>query len=203
MSELAALLAHPDIGRLARRLRERPGAIVVPDRPARLAAVALVLRAAERDRLELLMIKRADRDGDPWSGHVALPGGRHEPQDPDLRATAVRETREETGIDLDAGGQILGTLDDLHPRTPVLPPIVVRPYVGIVAPDLPILPSDEVASAFWVPLIDLLEPARWIDATVMVRGAPHAVTAFRHGEYTVWGMTERLLRQFIEALGRD
>jgi 8-oxo-dGTP pyrophosphatase MutT (NUDIX family) len=200
VSDLAELLAHPDIERIARRLMARPGRIVVPDTPARLAAVALVLRTAGEGALELLMIHRAERAGDPWSGHIALPGGRHEPADRDLRDTAVRETLEETGIDLDAAGRILGTLDDLHPRTPVLPPIVVRPYVGIVAPDVPILPSDEVASAFWVPLAELREPARWVDTVVPVRGAPLTVTAFRHGEHVVWGMTERLLRQFISIL---
>jgi 8-oxo-dGTP pyrophosphatase MutT (NUDIX family) len=200
VSDLAALLAHPDIARIARRLRERPGAVVVPERPARHAAVALVLRAVEAGRLELLMIQRAERVGDPWSGHVALPGGRHEPQDRDLRDTAVRETLEETGIDVDAVGCILGTLDDLHPRTPVLPPILVRPYVGIVSPDVPILPSEEVAAAFWVPLDELRESARWIETVVPVRGAPLSVTAFQHGEYVVWGMTERLLRQFTALL---
>ena len=200
MSDLAALLAHPDIARIARRLRERPGAVVVPERAARQAAVALVLRAVEAGRLELLMIQRAEREGDPWSGHVALPGGRHEPQDRDLRDTAVRETLEETGIDVDAVGRILGTLDDLHPRTPVLPPILVRPYVGIVAPDVPILPSEEVAAAFWVPLDELRESARWIETVVPVRGARLSVTAFQHGEYVVWGMTERLLRQFTALL---
>lgn len=197
MSDLAAVLAHPEIERLAQRLSEHPGRVVVPETPARLAAVALVLRTSPGRGLELLMIHRAERAGDPWSGHVALPGGRHEPADRDLRDTAVRETLEETGIDIDAVGRILGTLDDLHPRTPVLPPIVVRPYVAVVTPDVPILASEEVASAFWVSLEELREPARWVEAVVPVRGAPLTVTAFRHGEHVVWGMTERLLRNFL------
>ena len=200
MSDLAALLAHPDIERIAQRLAEQPGRIVVPDTPARLAAVALVLRATAEGALELLMIRRAEHEGDPWSGHVALPGGRHEPDDHDLRDTAVRETLEETGIDIDASGRILGTLDDLHPRTAVLPPIVVRPYVGVVIPEVPIVPSEEVASAFWVPLRELREPGRWVDTDVPVRGTTLTVTAFRHGEHVVWGMTERLLRQFLSLM---
>ncbi|MEP6687797.1 MAG: NUDIX domain-containing protein, partial [Gemmatimonadales bacterium] len=76
----------------------------------------------------VLLIRRADRAGDPWSGHMALPGGRREETDPDLVATAVRETFEEVGLSL-APADLLGSLDDVVPRTPVLPPIAVRPYV--------------------------------------------------------------------------
>ncbi|MGH7644285.1 MAG: NUDIX hydrolase, partial [Gemmatimonadales bacterium] len=97
----------------------------VEDAPeAQPAAVALALLEGSTG-LELLLIKRAEREGDPWSGQIALPGGRRDPQDPDLLATALRETLEETGLDL-AGAERLGTLDDLYPRTPVLPPVVVR-----------------------------------------------------------------------------
>jgi hypothetical protein len=70
--------------------------------------------------------------GDPWSGHVAFPGGRAEPGDASPWHTAARETWEETGLDLLAAGRLLGTLDELYPRTPVLPPVVVRPHVAVV-----------------------------------------------------------------------
>src|SRR3989442_10873051 len=85
-------------------------------------------RDARGGGLEALFIRRAQRADDPWSGQVALPGGRRDAGDADLFATAVRETREETGIDL-AGAERLGRLDDLYPRTPTLPPVVVRPFV--------------------------------------------------------------------------
>lgn len=201
MSDLAQLLAHPDVERIASRLRERPGAVAAPEIPARYAAVAIVMRAAPDGELEILMIKRAEYERDPWSGHVALPGGRHEPQDSDLQATALRETLEETGIDIATDGRILGVLDELHPSNPLLPPIVVRPYVGVVAPDVAIVPSSEVADAFWVRLADLRQPGRWIETSVPIRGGVlRSVTAFQHGDYVVWGMTERLLRQFIALL---
>src|ERR1043166_740677 len=91
------------------------------------AAVAVILRDGD-DVIEALFIHRAVRAGDVWSGQIAFPGGRREPIDTDLLTTAIRETREEVGIDL-SGAERLGVLDDLHPRTPVLPPVVVRPFV--------------------------------------------------------------------------
>jgi 8-oxo-dGTP pyrophosphatase MutT (NUDIX family) len=200
-SALAAVRAHPEIARLAAALHEHPGQHVEPERPARLAAVMLALRLGDRGDPELLMIKRAEAERDPWSGHVACPGGRMEPGDHDLQQTAIRETWEETGIDIGRDGEILGTLDDVFPRTPVLPPIVVRPYVGVVRPDVRIIASPEVAEAFWVPLPALRERAAWGTSFVSVRGREEEQPTFRHGGYTVWGLTERVLRQFLERLG--
>lgn len=191
-------LAHPDVAPLARRLRERPGVHAPAEPEVRRAAVALVLRPDPAAGLALLFIKRADYEGDPWSGQVAFPGGRHEPHDDDLLATAIRETREETGVDLGADGMLLGTLDDLWPRTPVLPPIVVRPYVFALEPDVPFALSDEVAAAFWAPLDLLRAPDATFEATVMVRGEERRVPAVRHVDYTIWGMTERIFRNLLE-----
>lgn len=197
---LAALLAHPDVARLARALELHPGAEAVPDDAARWAAIALVLRLGALGEPELLMIKRAEWDDDPWSGHVACPGGRREPGDRDLAHTAMRETWEETGIDLERTGRVLGTLDDLQPRTPVLPPIVIRPFVVAVPAAVEIVQSSEVAAAFWVPLPALRERQSWGMGTVEVRGVPREVSMFTHGGYTVWGLTERVLRQLLERM---
>src|SRR4051812_4516960 len=103
---LDKFLAQPDIARLAVRLAGLPGKHVEPEagRAYRYAAIALVLRPSERGEPELLMIKRAEHAEDPWSGHVACPGGRMDPDDRDLEATAIRETWEETGIDLARDG---------------------------------------------------------------------------------------------------
>jgi 8-oxo-dGTP pyrophosphatase MutT (NUDIX family) len=200
-STLAVVRAHPEIARLAVALHEHPGTPAEPDEPVRHAAVLLALRLGEHGDPELLMIKRAEAERDPWSGHVACPGGRMEPGDHDLQQTAIRETWEETGIDVGRDGEILGTLDDVYPRTPVLPPIVVRPYVGVVRPDVRIVASPEVAEAFWVPIPALRERASWGTGLVMVRGSEEERPVFRHGGYTVWGLTERVLRQFLERLG--
>jgi 8-oxo-dGTP pyrophosphatase MutT (NUDIX family) len=147
------------------------------------------------------MIKRADAEGDPWSGHIALPGGRMEPADRDLAETAVRETREETGVDVARHGRLLGHLDDLMPRSPTIAPLVIRPYVALVRADVAIAASHEVAVAFWVPLSALRAPAAWGTGTVRVRGTDRRVSVFQHGEYTVWGLTERVLRQFLAYVG--
>lgn len=203
VTTLAALLAHPDVARLATALDEHPGRRLDPDANVRLAAIALVLRPGTEGHPELLMIKRAEAEGDPWSGHVACPGGRMEPGDRDLAQTAVRETWEETGIDLDRDGRLLGTLDDISPRTPVLPPILVRPYVGVVRPEVEIVQSAEVAEAFWVPVSALRVRASWGLGLVKVRGADREVSVFRHGEHVVWGLTERVLRQLLSHLGEE
>jgi 8-oxo-dGTP pyrophosphatase MutT (NUDIX family) len=198
---LDAFLARADVAALARRLAAHPGRQILPDGVARNAAIALVLRSSGGGEPELLMIKRAEAEGDPWSGHVACPGGRMDPTDRDLEHTAMRETWEETGVDLEHRGRILGTLDDISPRTPHLPPLIIRPFVAAVEPDVRIVPSDEVAAAFWVPLSAIRESTAWGREIVRVRGVGEREEAvFRHGDYLVWGLTHRALTQFLSLL---
>jgi 8-oxo-dGTP pyrophosphatase MutT (NUDIX family) len=199
---LDELLAHPDLARLASALRRSPGREEEPDAsyPARWAAIAVVLRLGALGEPELLLIKRAEAEHDPWSGHVACPGGRREPGDRDLAETAIRETREETGIDVSGVGRLLGTLDDLSPRTPVLPPIIIRPFVAAVPEQVEIVQSHEVAAAFWVPVSALREKAAWGTGPVTVRGVERQVQTFTHGTHIVWGLTERVLRQLMDRM---
>ena len=199
--ELDRLERHPHVVRLRRSLAEHPPVVVEPEPHMRLAAILLALRARADGEPELLMIKRAEAEGDPWSGHIACPGGRMEEGDHDLAVTAVRETWEETGVDVSRDGRLLGHLDDISPRTPVLPPIVIRPYVALVRAGVEIVPSREVAAAFWVPVNALREQTAWGMGQVAVGGAMREVSVFQHGEYTVWGLTERVLRQFLTYLG--
>ncbi len=199
--ELDALAAHPLIARFVRTLAEHPGRELMGEPLTRLAAILLVLRAQANGEPELLMIKRSEFAGDPWSGHIACPGGRMEPGDRDLSVTAIRETWEETGVDIDRDGRLLGHLDDLSPRSPLLPPIIIRPYVALVRNDVTIVPSHEVASAFWVPISALRDEAAWGIGFVHAREGERTVSTFRHGEHTVWGLTERVLRQFLTYLG--
>ena len=197
-------VVHPLLDQIRARLAESPGREArFLGAPAR-AAVALVLRVINGE-LELLLIRRAEREGDPWSGHVALPGGRRDPRDPSLRETAIRETLEETAIDLRASSEPLGVLDELHPRTPVLPSIVVTPSVFVLTDvgqrSLELVLSDEVAEAFWVPLATLVDPTVTQETDVQRPGETWRVRAFMVREHVVWGLTERILRNLLTVIG--
>lgn len=185
----------PSLAGLAGRLARR-AAIEASDPERRWAAVALIL-APDPD--SLLLIRRAERADDPWSGQVGLPGGRRGPADADLVETATRETAEEVGIDLSVAHR-LGALDDVVPRTPTLPPIAVRPYIFCLPRRPPIRLNPEVASCHWVELADLVRPGVSRLTTVSVRGDLREVPAFTLEGMVVWGLTERILASFLQAI---
>ncbi|HUR94751.1 MAG TPA: CoA pyrophosphatase [Gemmatimonadales bacterium] len=160
------------------------------------AAVSLVVVPSPD---AVLLIRRAERAGDPWSGHMALPGGHRDPSDPDLLETAVRETLEEVGLTLQRD-DLLGTLDDVVPRTPVLPPVAVRPFVFFLSARPPLTLNPEVAAARWVLLDHLLHPATYHSARIEVRGESREFPAYRVEETIVWGMTERILTDLLALL---
>ena len=198
--EAAALLVHPEITKLRSALETRKVADVETEEGVRRAAVALIFRAGETGDPELLFIKRAEYPGDPWSGQVAFPGGREEVGDSNLMNTAIRETREETGLDLGRDATVIGTLEDLRPQTVRLPDIIVRPFVVLLTRPGELLLSDEVASAFWVPLAALRREESWRETTVLARGIQMERRAFHHEGQVVWGMTERILAQLLALL---
>ena len=170
--------------------RAQPG-----DQPA---AVSMILHEAS-DGIEALFIKRAKRPGDPWSGQIAFPGGRREPTDADLLATAIRETHEEVGVEL-TSAMLLGALDDLQPRTPTLPPVIVRPFVFAVADRPPLVADVEVQRAFWIPFRRLAEPGLYREVTLTIRGQQRTFPAYNLGDDVIWGMTERILTPFVDLL---
>jgi 8-oxo-dGTP pyrophosphatase MutT (NUDIX family) len=183
---------------LASALRGRVRLEEADEQGLRWAAVALVLRGATLGEAELLFIRRAEREGDPWSGHVAFPGGRRDAGDATLDETARRETREELSLDLDAGAQQLGVLDDLCPRSAALPSIVVRPFVFELTQDVVLVPNVEVHSLFWMPLAELRNPVRAAEHVFDRGGARLRFPAYRWGEHVVWGMTERIVTQLLD-----
>lgn len=162
---------------------------------AALAAVALIL-VPGHEGLDILFIRRAERPDDRWSGQVAFPGGRHEPTDRDLRTTAIRETREETGVVLRPEDG-LGALDDLSPRTPTLPRLLVRPFVFVVAERPPLASSAEVERGFWVPLARLADPTAQSTVTLAAGGTERTFPAYLVDGELIWGMTERIVTQFL------
>jgi 8-oxo-dGTP pyrophosphatase MutT (NUDIX family) len=194
------LLAHPDIVKLRAALESHSAVGAEKEDGVRRAAVALIIRAGVDGSPELLFIKRAEYPGDPWSGQVAFPGGREEAADPTLADTVIRETREETGIDLVRDGTVIGALDDLRPQTVRLPAVIVRPYVVLLTGIEPLLLSDEVALAFWVPLEAFKDAPAWQDTDVLARGVQMNRRAFHHHGHVIWGMTERILAQLLALL---
>jgi 8-oxo-dGTP pyrophosphatase MutT (NUDIX family) len=201
VSSLDRLRHHPEIARLTERIANHQP--VDADAPGvRRAAVALILRlGAPLDEPEIFFIQRAHYETDPWSGQVAFPGGREEPGDGSLLETAARETFEETAIDIQRDGQVIGRLDDLLPRTVRLPAVVVRPYVVLVGEHSAPVLSDEVAASFWVPLSTLRDDRDWRDTVVTAGGLEFTRRAFHHGGFVVWGMTERIVSGFLALIG--
>ena len=163
------------------------------------AAVAVILHDGP-EGIEALFIHRAVRVGDTWSGQIAFPGGRREPTDVDLRMTAIRETMEEIGVDL-LQAEPLGVLDDLYPRTPVLPPVLVRPFVFALTERPPIVVSPEVQDTFWVSFRSLKDPRVLGEIVIDHPGIPRRVLpAYTLGNRTIWGMSERILTPLISLL---
>lgn len=161
------------------------------------ASVALVLRA--RDPLELLLIKRATSERDPWSGHMALPGGRRDESDADLLATARRETLEETGVDLARDGRPLGRLEVVAPTSPRLPKLTISPFVfGVPAHVDARVASREVERVCWVSLADLRAPSTRAEVEIPLPGGVRSFPSYQVLGEHVWGLTYRILERFLE-----
>ena len=175
---------------------------VEPVPPSRsMAAVALAL-AGEPDALELCFILRASREGDRWSGQMAFPGGKAEPEDPTAEAVAIREAREEVGLALEHA-EPLGALAPIpvRPEGPLglLSPYVF--YVGLERP--PLVPQQaEVADAFWIPLAHLWDERNKGTIDWEHLGQKLRFPGIRVHDHVIWGLTHRVLAQWGEQLGR-
>lgn len=182
-----------DLHAYLRRRLERPP-LQVDDAPVlRWAAVAAIL---DSESSSILIVRRAERAGDPWSGQMALPGGRREDDDADLLFTAIRETEEEVGIRLPPE-TLRGVLDDVAPRTPVLPPVAVRPFVFLLDHQPTLTLSEEVSATEWIAVNDLLRPGTHTEIDVEARGRRFRSPAYRLPAGTIWGMTERILTDLL------
>jgi 8-oxo-dGTP pyrophosphatase MutT (NUDIX family) len=189
-----------DLHGIRERMRGYRPALVKTNGQRR-AAVAMILRGRENDS-EVLLIQRSERPYDPWSGHMALPGGREDPDDRDLARTAVRETREEVGIDLLQSAQLLGGLDDVQAVARDRPlQMIIRPYVYALAGDVEPHPDGhEVSATVWLPLSFLTRPEAKGVYTRRLQGVAQEYPAFVYCGYTVWGLTYRMLTRLLELL---
>jgi 8-oxo-dGTP pyrophosphatase MutT (NUDIX family) len=170
------------------------------------AAVTLLLRPAggdaggdaTDDSAEILFIKRAERPGDPWSGHLAFPGGRAEERDVTLLDIAMREAAEEVGIDARQGGRLLGRLPTVRPLSVRIPSITVTPFVALAPPGaIPRPQPEEVEEAFWMPLAALRRTGRSVVVLWEAENGTRELPAFPSPKGPIWGITERILSQFL------
>ena len=165
------------------------------------AAVAIVLREVLAGP-EILLIRRAERTGDPWSGHMAFPGGREAPSDDSLLATAVRETREELSLDLQSAGTLLGSLQQLpaiaRGRSTGM---VIAPFVFELTREVALTYKlDEVSEALWAPLHPLMHGS--LRSTIAYDLAGQSMTFPAHDVEgrKVWGLTYRMLEDLFALL---
>ena len=192
-----------DLASIRHRLATNRPARPVIDADVRQAAVAVVLRAVNGIP-ETLFIKRAEKDGDPWSGHMAFPGGHRDPGDADLCAAAVRETAEEIGLDISCA-PVLGELPSQRPMS-IRRQMLVAPFVFEIEGDPAFELNHEVAEAVWTPLAPMYHGENAerssppFDADAAIAGAT-TFSGFRlAGGHFVWGMTYRMVQTFFESL---
>lgn len=170
------------------------------DRAGPRAAVAAVLRHGQ-DVGDILLIRRADREGDPWSGHMAFPGGRREPSDPSLLATAIRETQEEIGLDLTKHATLVARMPDVQAFTQRKGShLVVVPFVFRLTTEAELRPNAEVAEALWTPFGRFIRgegakpfPYEW-------EGTLHQLPSYDVDGRIVWGLTHRMIEVMREAV---
>lgn len=190
-------------GRIAAALSARqPRRIADEDCEVR-AAVVLVLAeavAASRDSGEpaALFVRRAVVAGDPWSGHMAFPGGRSSPDDRDLLDTARREAGEEVGLRL-GRSDFLGRLDDIHPRSRHLPSIAVTPWIAWHAREPSVRLNRELAGYVWIPVSRLASSEFRLTLRIEAP-TEREFPAIEHAGDVIWGLTFAIVEDFLSVL---
>lgn len=204
MFGLDALLGRLALARLAREEgpeHARPAEGV--SEPGARAAVAAILRERPGGEAELFFIQRAEHPKDPWSGHIAFPGGRHEPTDASLLATAIRETQEEVGLDL-TRAELVGRLPDVPAFSrSKRGRLVVTPWVFAMRGEPAVTPNEEVQSVIWTPFSTLARGEGRGTYAFTYEDKPYELPCIRlePGQKVLWGMTYRMLETMLEALG--
>ncbi len=158
------------------------------------AAVLVVFREGVHGR-EVLLMRRKERDGDPWSGQISFPGGHAEPEDPSLLATALREAREEVGLE---ASELDGTPTLVGERSPGnLQHLIVSVFVGHLRDGRPVTlaPGPEASEVHWVLVSGLRTETRTV--ALPRRGIDLEVEGYAAGELYIWGLTYRILSDYL------
>lgn len=167
------------------------------------AAVALVLQP-KVSGLRALFILRAKKEGDPWSGQMALPGGHRETIDADLVETARRETHEEIGLDLNQAGRYLGSLAGIRANPRAGFDLVVTPQVfALEDKAVPLQPNEEVAEVLWGNLDEMISGRSLTDASFPEFQREGTFPGYQVGAQVVWGLTFRMINDFFELIRPD
>lgn len=169
--------------------------------PAKRAAVVIGLREGLTGP-EILMIQRAVREGDPWSGHMGFPGGRKDDTDASDEACAKRETLEEIGFDLDGHARFVCQLSDVNTGWRAdRPEMLVAPFVFKVesVPELTL--NYEVAATVWIPLHFLLDDDNRGRHQWDWRGEVLESDAFTYNGHLIWGLSLMMIDELLEIVG--
>jgi 8-oxo-dGTP pyrophosphatase MutT (NUDIX family) len=155
------------------------------------AAVVVLLKAVNQD-LQVLLVKRAEKPTDPWSGQTAFPGGKRSPEDKDMKETVARETLEETSINLLDGCCFLGTMEPLSPTQK--PEMTILPFVVLLEKEQPIRLNEELTEYFWVPMQKLVHSKGTVNFSF------GDVSACIIEGNIIWGLTYRILDKLFSML---
>ena len=160
----------------------------------RMASVAAIVTKDDA----LLFMRRAVHDSDPWSGQISFPGGRQEPTDKTDLDAAIRETREEIGLDLHLA-EYVGRLDDVRTIQP-LPPILIRPHLFFLHEDITPHLNEEVASIHYLPISHLMKNT---GRTTMVhpwRGTDRQFPCIHFDDVVLWGLTLHMVDDLLHRI---
>jgi 8-oxo-dGTP pyrophosphatase MutT (NUDIX family) len=172
-----------------------------PDERRRLEAAVAVIARQAAGGLEVLLIHRAANPRDPWSGHMAFPGGKVDARDNGSFAAALRETSEEIGLDLGTCAESIGRLSDAQPlgRGRRLG-VVIVPHVFDIGGDPEMTPNDEVQDVVWVPLSHLADRSNRSKMWWRRGLLPLRFPCCRYRGHVIWGVTLRILDELIGVL---
>jgi 8-oxo-dGTP pyrophosphatase MutT (NUDIX family) len=192
------------IDHIASRLSEHEPTRYPVGENTRRAAVAAILKP-EAGHTQALFILRAPKEGDPWSGQMAFPGGHIETFDDSSTAAAIRETREEIGLDLEAHGRYLGPLDEVkaNPRGRKID-MVVSPHVFLLEnPNVTFTPNYEVADVLWGSLHDMYHGRVETETQFAMNEVVQSFPGYAVGDQVVWGLTMRMLDHVFSLVDPD